>query len=91
MRSPRPESVPARAAPRKSLGPRPSSLATVDKSAPIDAQIAHFKNMFSRSSEYVSGGSQSPEAARTESARNGPLSEISLQEKRQSSVSSDVD
>jgi hypothetical protein len=34
---------------RKSFGPRPTSLA-VDKSAPVDEQISHIKNIFNRGS-----------------------------------------
>ncbi|WVQ71997.1 hypothetical protein IAR50_001541 [Cryptococcus sp. DSM 104548] len=51
-RSPRPESMPASLKPlptmsRKSVGPRPSSLAlNVDRSAPLDAQLAQYKNLF---------------------------------------------
>lgn len=50
--SPRPESMPAALKPlpavaRKSLGPRRSSLAiNVDKNAPLDDQLAQYKNLF---------------------------------------------
>ena len=100
MKSPsRPESVPHRVAARKSLGPRPSSLAVVDKSAPIDAQLAQYKNVFSRSSGYLTGSNSpdstlhSAEATRTlvDGERVGePLVEISLQS-RPAPRSSDVD
>ncbi|KAK8854575.1 hypothetical protein IAR55_003314 [Kwoniella newhampshirensis] len=52
MRSPRSESMPAAlkplpTMPRKSIGPRPSSLAlNVDKNAPLDDQLAQYKNLF---------------------------------------------
>lgn len=74
--------MPPRAAARKSLGPRPSSLAVVDKSAPIDAQLAQYKNMFTRSEGYLTG-SASPESAPNRAAiSGGRLSNEAITEER---------
>lgn len=75
----RPEAFAPRAAARKSIGPRPSSLA-VDRTAPVDDQIAHFKNLFNKG---VLSVSQGPEGGQERTSE--PLSEISMPQ------SSDVD
>jgi len=76
--SPRPDSLPVingpagRALPRKSLAPRPSTIA-LDKTAPIDDQLAHFKNVFARSAV---SASQSPVMDRASNGHGGaPLRE----------------
>jgi cytoskeleton-associated protein 5 len=86
IRSPaRPDSVPARAMARKSFGPRPSSVA-IDKSAPVDEQISHIKNIFSRGGAGSGSGSGSGmgsfEASASppgqgQNSHGRPLSEIS--------------
>ena len=67
----RPQSLSPKPLPRKSYAPRPSSVA-VDKAAPIDDQLAHFKNIFARASHSHEG---SPNANGT----GEPLSEIMRQ------------
>ncbi|KAK4685920.1 cytoskeleton-associated protein 5, partial [Tremellales sp. Uapishka_1] len=47
LRSPSRHSTQEKPTPRRSLAPRPSSLA-VDKSAPVDEQLAHVKLIFAR-------------------------------------------
>nr|XP_031863914.1 uncharacterized protein CI109_000558 [Kwoniella shandongensis]KAA5530986.1 hypothetical protein CI109_000558 [Kwoniella shandongensis] len=86
MRSPRPQSTsaalkPIPAMPRKSLGPRPSSLAmNVDKNAPLDDQLAQYKNLFRTQAltNSTREGSDSPES-KEKGRDSGVLEEIQPQ------------
>ncbi|WRT68653.1 uncharacterized protein IL334_005632 [Kwoniella shivajii] len=100
IRSPsRPESmppslkpIPTNPNPRKSIGPRPSSLAlNVDKSAPLDDQLAQYKNLFRNQALNNSSrdGSSSPPSKETVSA-NEILGEVQAQGGRHPRAS-DVD
>lgn len=80
----RPQSYSSKPLPRKSHthAPRPSSVA-VDKAAPLDAQLSHYKNIFAKASQSYEG---SPNGKIGNGNGNGePLSEISPQ------ISADVD
>ncbi|WVQ79695.1 hypothetical protein IAT38_001795 [Cryptococcus sp. DSM 104549] len=85
-RSPtRPESMPAALKPlpamaRKSVGPRPSSLAVnVDRNAPLDDQLAQYKNLFRNQALTNSTRSGSGSPARDEGRSGEPLGEIQPQ------------
>ncbi|WVF67597.1 hypothetical protein IAT40_002355 [Kwoniella sp. CBS 6097] len=77
VRSPaRPESMPPSLKPipnpRKSLGPRPSSIAiNVDRNAPLDDQLAQYKNLFRTQalSNTTREGSGSPDSKASSSTR----------------------
>ena len=97
--------MPSRQAARKSYGPRPSGLGEVDKSAPVDDQLAVLKNVFVKSSGYLAGGSQSPDsqnipaqsrpvslvASNGDGKSGGALTEISVQASINGPRNSDVD
>ncbi|ORY29668.1 armadillo-type protein [Naematelia encephala] len=73
----------ARALPRKSLGPRPSSIA-VDRTKPIDDQLAHFKNFFAQNALKTSqnGNTTSPNGSPSIGDRAPePLKERMVQER----------
>ena len=71
----RPISLHSKSLPRKSLAPRPSSIA-MDKAAPIDDRITHLKTFFHTISH--SRGA-SPDGNGNINGNGGPLREISSQ------------
>lgn len=85
--------VQPRTAARRSLAPRPSSVA-VDKSAPPDAQLADYKNLFFNRGAAGAGSGAGPTAngaalRQSQVGVGGPLREIGGQ--RDNALEQDVD